>query len=587
MQIFTNNNAQQPQRRGCLRGCLIALAIYFGLSFLCGLLLGDILSPSKVKLEDYSVYELKLDGNLVEQAQEDNPFADLISEMPVPGYSQNTTVGLDQILSNIALAEQNDKIKGIYLHGGSLSMSPASAKAIRDRLLLFKQRSGKWVIAYADNYGSSNYYLASVADRIYLNPVAHISWHGMAAQKMYYTRLMEKVGVEMQILKVGTYKSAVEPFFRTSMSDADRQQTKLYLDGIWSEYRAAVSASRGISEADLDAYAEEYADLLPVEEYVTRHMVDTLVYRDDMDEILRVMSGSKDYKLLSTSKLAQVERPKSKQSDRIAVLYAEGEIVDDSGDGITAKNVIKQMKAIMKDDQVKAVVFRVNSPGGSADASEEIWHGVRKMQEKGLPVVVSMSDLAASGGYYISCAADYIFAEPTTITGSIGIFGTIPNVKELRNKVGLDMDEVGTHKHAAMQGSMLYNGMNTEEQAMMQTMIERGYDLFTRRCADGRKMSQDDIKKIAEGRVWLGRDALGIGLVDSLGNIDDAIVKAAQLAGIENYGINYYPEKKDPMEELMKMLAGEQSEEERLIAHLKTLASKPRILMLMEPVTIR
>lgn len=587
MQIFVRNNEQQPQRRGgCLRGCLIALAIYFVCSFILGLMMGDMLSPQKVKLEDYSVYKLELNGSLVEQAQEANPFADLMKEVPMYG-DQTVSTGLDQILDNIRLAEQDDKIKGIYLYDGSMAMSPASAKAIRDRLLLFKQRSGKWIIAYSGGYNATNYYVASVADKIYLNFTGHIGWHGLAAQKMYFTRLMEKVGVEMQILKVGTFKSAVEPYFRTSMSEADRLQTQRYLQGIWDEYRQAVSASRGISEADLDKYAEQYIDLNNANAFVTSHLADTIVYREDMDEILRIMSGSKDYKLMSTAKLAQVERPKAQMKDRIAVLYAEGTIVGDEGDGITAKNILKQIKEIKKDDQVKAVVFRVNSPGGSADASEEIWHGVKDMQAKGLPVVVSMSDLAASGGYYISCAADYIYAEPTTLTGSIGIFGTIPNVKKLREKIGLDMDEVGTHRHSAMESSMIMNGMNSEEQAMMQAMIERGYDLFTSRCADGRKMTQDDIKKIAEGRVWLGKDALEIGLVDSLGNIDDAIAKAAQLAGIESYDINYYPEKQDPLEQMLKMLTGEDTEEERIIARLKTMAKEPRILMLMEPVVIK
>ena len=587
MQIFVRNNEQQPQRRGgCLRGCLIALAIYFVCSFIFGLMMGDMLSPQKVKLEDYSVYKLELNGSLVEQAQEANPFADLMKEVPMYG-DQTVSTGLDQILDNIRLAEQDDKIKGIYLYDGSMAMSPASAKAIRDRLLLFKQRSGKWIIAYSDGYNATNYYVASVADKIYLNFTGHIGWHGLAAQKMYFTRLMEKVGVEMQILKVGTFKSAVEPYFRTSMSEADRLQTQRYLQGIWDEYRQAVSASLGISEADLDKYAEQYIDLNNANAFVTSHLADTIVYREDMDEILRIMSGSKDYKLMSTAKLAQVERPKAKTKDRIAVLYAEGTIVGDEGDGITAKNILKQIKEIKKDDQVKAVVFRVNSPGGSADASEEIWHGVKDMQAKGLPVVVSMSDLAASGGYYISCAADYIYAEPTTLTGSIGIFGTIPNVKKLREKIGLDMDEVGTHRHSAMESSMIMNGMNSEEQAMMQAMIERGYDLFTSRCADGRKMTQDDIKKIAEGRVWRGKDALEIGLVDSLGNIDDAIAKAAQLAGIESYDINYYPEKQDPLEQMLKMLTGEDTEEERIIARLKTMAIEPRILMLMEPVVIK
>ena len=584
---LASNNGQQPQRRGgCLRGCLIGLAIYFGLSFIFGLILGDMFTPAKVKLEDYSIYKLELKGNLVEQGQSANPFADILKDMPMYG-NQTVSTGLDQIMENIRLAETNDKIKGIYILDGEMSMAPASAKAIRDRLQLFKERSGKWIIAYADNYDATNYYLASVADKIYLNATGHVDWHGLAAVKMYYTRLMEKVGVEMQILKVGTYKSAVEPFFRTSMSEADRKQTELYLNGIWEEYRSAVSASRGISEADLDKFADEYIELQNAQTFADCHLVDTVVYREQMDEILRIMSGSKDYKLMTTAKLAQVERPKAKLPNRIAVLYAEGQIEGDDGEGITAKEILKQMKEIKKDDQVKAVVFRVNSPGGSADASEEIWHGVKDLQAKGLPVVVSMSDLAASGGYYISCAADYIYAEPTTLTGSIGIFGTIPNVKKIRDKVGLDIDGVGTHKHSTMGLNMIYEGMNSEEQAMMQAMIERGYDLFTRRCADGRKMSQDDIKKIAEGRVWLGKDAKQIGLVDDMGNMSDAITKAAELAGIESYDINYYPESKDQLEKMLKLLSGEESEEEKLITRLKTFAKEPRVMMLMEEVVIK
>lgn len=586
MQTATNNNGQQQRRGGCLRGCLIGLAIYFGLSFLFGLMFGSMFSSSTVKLEDYSVYKLELSGNLVEQGQEANPFADMLGNMP--GYNQAQTSGLDQILDNIRLAEQDEKIKGIYLYGGSMNMAPASAKAIRDRLLLFKQRSGKWIIAYSDNYSCTNYYVASVADKMYINPTANISWRGLTAQKMYFTRLMEKIGVEMQIMKVGTFKSAVEPLFRTSMSEADKQQTMLYLQGIWDEYRAAVSASRGISETDLDRYADEHMGLQQAEKYIAYNLADTLIYREEMDEVLRVMSGSKDYKLMSTAKLAQVERPKAKSKNRIAVLYAEGNIqADAANDGITAKETIKQIKAITKDEEVKAVVFRVNSPGGSADASEEIWHGVKTLQAKGLPVVVSMGDYAASGGYYISCAADYIYAEPTTLTGSIGIFGTVPNIKKLREKIGLDVDGISTHKHAGMDVTMVYSGMNSEEFAMMQTMIENGYDLFTRRCADGRKMTQDDIKKIAEGRVWLGKDAIGIGLVDSLGNIDDAIVKAAELAGIESYDINYYPKPTDPLEEMLKMISGEQSEEEKLIARIRLLAKEPRVLMVMEPVEIK
>ncbi len=592
MQIFMETNEQQEQGRyrrrgGCLRGCLIALAIYFGLSFIFGLLIGDMFETPNVSLSDYSIYRLDLSGQLVEQGANSNPFMDMIGEMP--GYDRTQTTGLDQIMENIRLAENDDKIKGIYLYGGSMSMSPASAKAIRDRLLLFKQRSGKWIISYSDHYNGTNYYVATVADRMYLNPTANIGWHGALAHKMYYSRLLEKLGVEMQILKVGTFKSAVEPYFRTSMSEADKEQTKRMLNGIWAEYRRGVSESRHISEADLDHYADEYMSILPAETYVAYRMVDTLVYREEMDEILRIMSGSKDYKLLNTSKLSLVKRPEPKLPNRIAVLYAEGTIMtDDAGsEGITAKQILKQIKKIKKDEQVKAVVLRVNSPGGSADASEEIWHGVKTLQAKGLPVVVSMSDLAASGGYYISCGADYIYAEPTTLTGSIGIFGTIPNVKKLREKMGLDMDGVSTHKHSSMEVTMVSNGMNSEEQAMMQAMIERGYDLFTRRCAEGRHMSQDAIKKIAEGRVWLGSDAKELGLVDELGNMKDAIDKAAALAGIESFDINYYPEAEDPMEQLLKAWNGTPTDEEAMIARIKALVKEPRVLMLMEPIEIQ
>lgn len=586
MQVMNEQQQSQRRRGGCLRGCLIALIIYFGLSFILGLFLGDMFESPTVSLSDYSVYRLDLSGTLVEQGAKSNPFMDMLSD--VPGYDRTQSTGLDQIMDNIRLAEKDDKIKGIFLYDGNMNMSPASAKAIRDRLLLFKQRSGKWIIAYSNRYTTSNYYVATVADKMYFNPTGNIAWHGALAQKMYYTRLLEKLGVEMQILKVGTFKSAVEPYFRTSMSDADKEQSKRLIEGIWAEVRSGVSTSRGISEADLDSYAEEYMDVQPADKYIAYHLVDTLVYREDMDEILRIMSGSKDYKLMNNAKLSQVKRPEAKLPNRIAVLYAEGTIMgDEAVDGITAKNILKQMKKIRKDDQVKAVVLRVNSPGGSADASEEIWHGVKTLQAKGLPVVVSMSDLAASGGYYISCGADYIFAEPTTLTGSIGIFGTIPNVNKLREKIGVDVDGITTHKHSAMEVNMLMKGMNSEEQALMQAMIERGYDLFTRRCADGRHMSQDAIKQIAEGRVWLGCDAKELGLVDELGNIQDAINKAAELAGIESFDINYYPEAEDPLDQLLKAWGGTPTDEEAMIARLKSLVKEPRVLMLMQPIEIK
>ena len=582
-----NAESQAPQRRkiGCLGGCLIFFAVYFICSALVGWLMGDMLSTSKVELKDQTVYRLQLKGTLIEQAQEDDPFSALLGQVPYGNYASEETVGLDQILSNIRLAKTDDRILGIWLDGAEMAMAPASAKAIRDALLDFKQ-SGKWIIASATDYTQTNYYVASVADRICMDPTGSVGWNGLSAQQMYYKRVLEKIGVEMQILKVGTFKSAVEPFFRTSMSDADRLQTQQYLMGIWNEYKAAVSASRKLSVDQLDALADRYMGLQPAANQVEAGLVDTLIYQQDMDSLLRIYTGTKDYNMLRTAQLAQVKRPESKAKDKVAVIYLQGTITDDSGDGIVGTEVVKQLKKISKDDNVKAVVLRVNSPGGSADASEQIWRATQKLKEKGLPVVVSMGDYAASGGYYVSCGADYIFAEPTTITGSIGIFGTIPNVSKLRDKVGLDIDGVSTNKHADLQTNMIYKGMNPEEFALMQTMIERGYDLFTGRCAEGRKVGQDYIKSIGEGRVWLGDKAKELGLVDELGNIDNAITKAVELAELESYQLAYYPEVKDPMAELLKMFDNT-TDEERLLLKVREFCSKPRIMAMMPEVTIQ
>ena len=548
--------------------------------------MGDALSSSSVTLQDQTVYRLQLKGTLVEQAQEENPFLGLMGQMPYVGSrASQETVGLDNILSNIRLAKNDDKILGIWLDGAELSMAPASAKAIRDALLDFKQ-SGKWVLASAKSYGQTNYYVASAADRIVLDPTGVVDWNGLSAQKMYFTRALEKLGVEMQILKVGTFKSAVEPYFRTSMSDADRQQTMEFLGGIWDEYKSAVGASRGLSAAQLDALADRFMGLQPAKDQVEAGLVDSLVYTQDMDSLLRVFTGTKDYHLITTGMLAQVKRPESKAQDKVAVLYLEGEITDEEGDGIVGTEVIKTFKKIRKDDAIKALVLRVNSPGGSANASEQIWRAVQKIKADSIPVVVSMGDYAASGGYYISCGADYIFAEPTTLTGSIGIFGTIPNVAQLRDKIGVDVDGVGTNKHSDLEGNMIYKGMNKEEQALMQTMIERGYDLFTSRCAEGRHVEQDYIKSIGEGRVWLGAKGKEIGIVDELGNIDDAIAKAVELAGLETYRLTYYPEVTDPYEELLKLLDNT-TEEEKMLIKVKEFCSKPRVMAKMDELIIK
>lgn len=577
MAIFVKNNQQPQKKLGCFGKTIIGVGVYLLFCGIIGMIMG---SETTTKLEDNTIYRIDLKGELVDHGTEENPFASFL-----PAQAMPSTVGLDDLLSNIALAKNNDKVLGIYLKGGELLTGSASAKTLRDALLDFKQ-SGKFVIAYADSYLQSNYYIASVADKVYLNPSGSLSWDGLSAQKMYYTRAFEKLGVEMQILKVGTFKSAVEPYFRTSMSAEDRKQTEQYIGGIWSEMKSAVSASRKISVEQLNAYADECMTMQPQDKYLTYNFVDSLVYVQDMDTILRMYAGTKDYNLLSTSKMTGVERTKIPANDKVAVLYAEGAIVDEGSDGIVEGEMLKTIKQIYKDENVKALVFRVNSPGGSADASEQIWHAIKMLQDKGIPVVVSMGDYAASGGYYISCNADYIYAEPTTLTGSIGIFGTVPNASKLMNKLGLDVDEVSTNEYAGMLETALFQGLSTKEMAIMQKMVERGYDLFTTRCADGRGMSQDDIKKIGEGRVWLGKDAVEIGLVDELGNINDAVKKAVELAQLGEYELVAYPEKKDPFQEMLMMLEGS-TPEEKLVMKLRDFASQPRIMALMPEVTIQ
>lgn len=582
----TTNGEQQPRRRmGCLSGCLVFFLIYFACSAIVGWIMGDAFATSKVvTLENNTIYRLKMDGVLVEQGQEEDPFSSFYGELPGMGGT-TSTVGLDQILSNIRLAKNDDRILGIWLDGADMSMGPASAKAIRDALLDFKQ-SGKWIIASAKQYGQTNYYVASVADRICLDPTGSVSWNGLAAQKMYYTRLFEKIGVEMQIIKVGTFKSAVEPYFRTSMSPEDRMQTMQYVNGIWDEYKAEVSEARNISVDQLNALADQYMGLQSAQAQLQAGLVDTIVYTQDMDSLLRIYAGTKEYKTLTTTKLAKVKRTESLATDEIAVLYLDGAITDETGDGIVGKEVVKTIKKIRKNDNVKALVLRVNSPGGSADASEQIWHAIENVKADSIPVVVSMGDYAASGGYYISCGADYIYAEPTTITGSIGIFGTIPSIAKLREKIGLDMDGITTNKHSGLESNIPYKTMTPEETQLMQNMVERGYELFTTRCADGRGVSQEYIKSVGEGRVWLGTKAKELQLVDEIGNIDNAIAKAVELAALESYKLTYYPEVKDPIEELLKKLDNT-TPEEQLVNKIREFAAQPRVMALTPEVIIQ
>ncbi len=577
-----NNQEQSRKKSGCMKWIIIFIVAYIVCSILSGLWLGKMFS-SGATLEKNTVYVLRMKGTLVEQGQENNPFASLMGDMP--GYNKSEVVGLDDLLHNIRLAKENDKIKGILLQDGGMSMGFASAKALRDALTDFKE-SGKFLVAYASHYSATNYYVACVADSVFVNPTGTVDWNGLSAEKMYFKRLLDKLGVEMQVLKVGTFKSAVEPYILTGMSDADRRQTKQYVDGLWNELVQGVSESRHISAEDLNSYADQYMGLQPAETYVENGLADRLAYTEDIDSLLTRLTGTDDYNKISTSALATITADTKSSDNKIAVLYAEGEITDSEGSGIVGTKMVKEIRKIRKNDDVKAVVLRVNSPGGSADASEQIWHAVQTLRKKGLPVVVSMGDYAASGGYYISCGADYIYAEPGTLTGSIGIFGMVPNVSQVRDKIGLDIDGLKTNRHSDLQTNALLKGMDTEERAMMQQMVERGYDLFTRRCAEGRHTTQDEIKTIGEGRVWLGKDAIGIGLVDALGGMNEAVAKAAELAGIDDYELKYYPARKDIYTQLMEAFDNT-TNEEKLIMKMKELCSQPRVMTLMHFPVIR
>lgn len=507
-------------------------------------------SDSEITVKKNSVMMLDLDGQLVERSS-NNIFKELFS-------NEDPTYGLDDILSSIKKAKENENIKGIYVQASSLGASFASLQEIRDALKDFKS-SGKFVVAYGDNYSQKLYYLSSVADKVLLNPKGMIEWRGLASQPIFFKDLLSKIGVEMQIFKVGTYKSAVEPFSATEMSPANREQVGEYIGSIWHQMLTDVSTSRKIKVDSLNMYADRALMFHPSEESVKCGLADTLIYKNDVRNYLKklVKIGKDDnLAMLGLDDMINVKKntPKDKSGNIIAVYYAFGEIdgaksrTDD--EGIESKQVIEDLRKLKEDKDVKAVVMRVNSPGGSAFGSEQIWQAVSELKKE-KPVIVSMGDYAASGGYYISCAANSIVADATTLTGSIGIFGMIPNAKELAGKVGISFDVVKTNKFADFGNIM--RGMNTDEQALMQMMINQGYDLFLTRCAEGRKMTKAKMEKIAEGRVWTGAKAKQIGLVDELGGINKAIEIAVKKAKIDAYTIVDYPDKKDFLAELLDM----------------------------------
>ena len=509
-------------------------------------------SDTETIVKKNSVMMLDLNGTLVERTQED-PLG-ILSQLLGDG---SNTYGLDDILSSIQKAKENENIKGIYLQANSLGTSYASLQEIRNALLDFKE-SGKFVIAYADSYTQGLYYLSSAADKVLLNPKGMIEWRGIASAPLFYKDLLQKIGVEMQVFKVGTYKSAVEPFIATEMSPANREQVTTFITSIWGQVTEGVSTSRNISVDSLNVYADRMLMFYPAEESVKCGLADTLIYRNDVRNYLKKLveiNEDDNLPILGLGDMMNVRKnvPKDKSGNIVAVYYASGEITDYSGsstseEGIVGTKVIRDLRKLKDDEDVKAVVLRVNSPGGSAFASEQIWHAVKELKTE-KPVIVSMGDYAASGGYYISCVADTIVAEPTTLTGSIGIFGMVPNVKELSEKIGLTYDVVKTNKFSDFGNIM--RPFNQDEKTLMQMMITQGYDTFVNRCAEGRHMSKEAIEKIAEGRVWTGEAAKELGLVDVLGGIDTALEIAVRKAGIEGYTVVSYPAKQDLLSSLL------------------------------------
>lgn len=536
---------------------IVGIVILFVVMAILGAmsLVGMVASGEATKnVSDNSVLVVNLSGTMEEQAG-DNTLNQFLG-------SAASTMGLQETLEAIQKAKENDNVKGIYIEAGSFSADYASLQEVRNALLDFK-KSGKWIVAYGDIYTQATYYLCSVADKVWMNPSGEIDWHGMASQPIFVKDLLAKVGIKMQVIKVGKYKSATEMYTEDHMSDANREQTQAYINSIWKQITNDVSSSRKISVDSLNAYADRLVMFEGAEAQKKYKLVDALLYHDQVKaEVKKLLKLDDDKSInqLSISDMQTVKR--KKDGEQVAVYYAYGDIVDSPTQGmlmggghqIVANDVNNDLQSLADDENVKAVVIRVNSPGGSAYASEQLWHQIEVLKQK-KPVVVSMGGYAASGGYYMSSGANYIFAEPTTLTGSIGIFGTIPDRSELMTKkLGLKFDEVKTNKNAAFGTSS--RPFNAEEISYLQSYINRGYQLFRKRVADGRKMTIEQVEAIAQGHVFTGADALKIKLVDELGGLDKAIAKAAQLAKIDEYYTNNYPAPPSIFDQLMNQAKG-------------------------------
>ena len=535
----------------------IIVSLISGLFTTCvfvGMIASSDSDNSPVTTREGDIMLLKINGPVTE-VPPSMPFSmDMVN-----GFSTNDDLSLRGYLNAIACAKQDPHICGIYLNTDGMEAAPATYEALHNAISDFRN-SGKWVIAYNDSYSTGQYYVASAADSVYVNTIGSIEFDGMTSTLLYPKNLLDKLHIEMQIFRVGEFKSAVEPYMIEHISDANRLQVETYLHNIWNQMARDISATRGISVEALDSLANMAVSYMTRDELAATGLVDGMVYKSDVEQVILGLTGKDDIENHAVTAKQLVNNYEklfpTTGKEKIAVLYAAGEIASDgkgTSDAIYYDTMVKDIHKIAADDDIKAVVLRVNSPGGSGFASEQIWKALTDLQATGKPLVVSMGDYAASGGYYISCMADYIVAEPNTLTGSIGVFGIIPNFGGLATgELGVNFEEVKTHE----MGSLTTMRAATDiEREKIQRGINTFYELFTQRCADGRKMEQDSIKAIAGGRVWTGSDAINIGLVDELGGIDTAIAKAAELAGLnpEDCCRCVYPLAKKPYEAMLEM----------------------------------
>ena len=523
--------------------------------FLVISLLGMVASDSaSTKVKENSVFVLKLNGTISERSEEGSPLDAAL------GLNDMDAMGLDDVITAIRKAKDHEDIKGIYLEGGALGFdAPATAQQMRDALKDFK-KSGKWIVAYADQYYQTSYYLASVADNIYLNDHGVIEFKGLGGKGEYYKGLFDKLGIKYQVAKVGKYKSYVESNTQTGMSEYDREQREAMYGGIWNYWLKEMAESRKVTAEGLDKLANDsIMAFANTKDYVKAKLIDKVMFPEELKaEIKNRLKIDKDDDInqLTLSDMLNVKSEKNKEGEKIAVYYAYGSIVDSEalnllnggGHSIVGKSTAEDLRKLADDDDVKAVVFRVNSGGGSAVASEQIRHALKLVKAK-KPVVVSMGGMAASGGYWISSPASYIFAEPTTVTGSIGIFGLVPNFSGLvTDKLGVTFDGVTTNKYTDYDTDLVLGKDNTEIMKYLQTYIDQGYQEFLDVVSEGRGMKPAQVDSIAQGRVWLASDALKIKLVDKLGSLDDAVKKAAELAKLKEYHTANYPAKGDWMD---------------------------------------